>query len=364
MWVAKKVKGDGLTRTRIIALAFLVVTAGIFVFTGTKNIPSHNDLRDAVADYNPDFNKGPDLAEFLKVATDPFLQTCMPFPPIKFAIIKGVSIKDEGLPSLRKEFLKAGARYIYGPYPPRVLNSAAYRNAQVYPPQLQQHENPTAYRLLADWELINTTRGVLLTDADMLNIKDSGLYAEGTQIDQTAVALKQEQTEFKAAVDAWNQQCVGQPVNTYCTNEYNRLQAWGKDLGNRIDAHNKQVEAWKASVKDLNSLVSIWISKVQDWETNIGYFISAVKAYFAGEVMCFLTETKHEPISIGNPPQVAFQTMCIYMCTTNLEWSFIWISPDRYYTCPGSVSDGQQPPMPIRRPSPDFNSEKPGFMFR
>lgn len=207
-------------KIKVAALAFLVITAGMFVFTRSKNTPSCNDLRDAVADYNPDFNKGPELAEFLKVATDPSLQTCLPFPPIKFAAIKGSSINKPGLGSLALR--------------PYVISNTTYRYAQKYPPLLQQTpQDPIAKELLVQWAEIDSTRGLLLDTASDLESQDSVLYAEGVRLSKDAAALKQEQVEFKAAVDAWNQQCVGQPVNEYCTNEYNRLIAWGKDLGAR-----------------------------------------------------------------------------------------------------------------------------------
>lgn len=111
---------------------------------------------------------------------------------------------------------------------------------------------------------------------------DTGLYAEGVQIDKNAAALNQERAKLSADIDAYNKKCAGQPVSTYCTNWYNKLVAWQNDLQKRIAAHNKHVEEWRGRVKTFKSVVDNWIGVLTGWEQEIIDFINKAESYFYG----------------------------------------------------------------------------------
>lgn len=149
--------------------------------------------------YTPKFDQGLDLKEFVKAATDDSSsQAFVPVPPVVFETAKTISIPDENGLGVKKGFSKAGPGYFFGPYRPWVLNNVPYQNGLVYVPHLQGMEHPTAYKLLAQWNDINTTRSKLLDEADVLDPKDKALYSEAVQLDQNAAALNQERDKINA----------------------------------------------------------------------------------------------------------------------------------------------------------------------
>lgn len=264
--------------------------------------------------YTPKFDEGLKLAEFLEIATgDSSLQVCLPFPPIKFETIKDASIKVEGLLGLRKELLKLIAGSYYGALRPYVADNKTFLYATKFIPPLQASQDPVAKEFLIQWVNINSSRDYLLNTASNLESQDSVLYAEGEQIDKNTAALKQEQVEFKAAVDAWNKKCVGLPANTYCTNEYNRLQAWGKKLGDKIDAHNKHVVEWKGLVNALGTSVSKWADEVKSWEQVILGFIEKVEAFLRDTGTC--TQAEWDPL------QQAVHDYCHGVVSSCKQWN-------------------------------------------
>lgn len=74
--------------------------------------------------YNPKFDQGLDLAEFLNAAAEePSLQTCMPLPSIEGEAVNTTAIKNSLLESLRKEFPNPKAACFGCPYGVRVTTS-------------------------------------------------------------------------------------------------------------------------------------------------------------------------------------------------------------------------------------------------
>lgn len=327
----------------------LLLTATILAFF-SPGISAQN--------YNPKFDKAPDLGEFRKAATeDPALQTNIPYPPVVvIEAAKTISLEAEVLPSLRKELLKAGAGYFYGPYPPRIYNSVPYQNGQVYASRLQGMEHPTAYKLLAQWETINTTRSGLLSEANALDPRDRSLYAEAVQLDQNAAVLNQERDKINAEVAQWNQQCAGQYPTPYCTNWGNDLDRRLADLKRRIATHNAKVDNWKARKRDFDGVVGSFVNKVQQWETTILYFIRMADAFLNGQSVCVLQREEHETQMVGNPPKPVFLSSCFYACTPDgHEWTFMMPpSSVTFPACPKVVIDGEIPIKSIQRQSPDF----------
>lgn len=230
--------------------------------------------------YNLKFDKAPDLAEFLKTAAEePGLQTCMPLPSIELEALRAGLIKKEIFLNPGKEF-KAG--YVAGgPHHILVTNSAPYQTALMYPTLINQHESQPAYALLARWNDISSKRNELLSDAGLLNVKDSGLYDVGVQIDNAAEAFIREKAALQTEINQYSQQCAGQPVSDYCTSWYNKLNAKIVDYNKRVGIHNQKVKAWQIDVQSLKNVVADWRSKVQEWETIILDFIEDAKTFLA-----------------------------------------------------------------------------------
>lgn len=264
----------------------LVLVAVILAFC-TPGISAQN--------YNPKFDEGPNLAEFVKVATeDPALQSVSPYPPVVFETVKTLSLQEEILPSLRKEFLRPGAGYFYGPYPPRIYNSGPYQNGQPYFSLLQAHESPMAQKLLVQWDAINTIRGELLNNANTLDPKDTAMYAEAKQLDQNAAIINQERDKVNAEVAQWNQQCAGHTPTPQCTSWSNTLDKKLADIKKRIAEHNAKVDNWKIRKKGFDGEVRAFIDKVLSWEAGIDNFISDAKEALASHGTC--TEEEWQPL--------------------------------------------------------------------
>lgn len=247
--------------------------------------------------YNPKFDKAPDLAEFRKTITEaPAFQVSVPYPPIVLETVKTISLKEEALPNLRKEFVKAGPGYFYGPYPPRIYNSGPYRNGQPYIPLLQAHESPEAYKLIAKWnDSINRTRGELLDEANTLDPKDKALYTEAVQIDQNVAALNQERENLNVEIDRFNQTCVGVPYPPYyCPSWSVELDRKIADWKRRVAIHNTNVERWRTLKRAFDGMVSAFINKVISWEDKINIFISDAKSVLKMHGTC--THTQWEPL--------------------------------------------------------------------
>lgn len=244
-------------------------------------------------DYNPKFDKAPSLEEFRKAATDnTSVQAAIPFPPVVFEEVKTISLKGECKPELKKEFLKAGPGYFYGPYPPRIYNSGPYQSGLLYIPRLKEYEHPTAYALLSQWDGVNTTRGQLLDEANVLDPKDQALYAEAVQIDQNAAALNQERDKLNAEIAKYNQTCVGVPYPPYyCPSWSSDLDRRIADLKHRIDVHNAKVSDWRNRKKTFDGLVGAFINRIISWEKNINDFISKAEAFLTDYGKC--TKEEH-----------------------------------------------------------------------
>lgn len=226
--------------------------------------------------YNPKFDEGVNLSEFMQVAAEePSIQACEPLPAIGLEVLK-TGLSKKGVSDSGKAGYVAG-----GPHHTIVANSTAFQSAIMYPTLISQHESQPAYALLARWDNITNKRNELLNDAGLLNAKDSGLYDAGVQIDNAAEAFAKEKAALQAEIDRYNQQCAGQPVNNYCTNWYNKLSAKIADYNRRVEIHNQKVKAWRLDVQSLKNIVASWHGKVQEWETIILDFIEDAKAFLA-----------------------------------------------------------------------------------
>ena len=230
--------------------------------------------------YNPKFDKAPDLTEFLKAAAEePALQTCMPLPLIELEALKTGLIKKGVVLDLGKEF-KAG--YVAGgPHHLIVVNSRPFQDAILLPSLIGQHDSQPAYALLARWNDISSDRNGLLNDAGLLNAEDSGLYEVGVQIDNAAAAFAKEKAALEAEIVRYNKKCGGQPANYDCTIWYNDLVGRIAGYNSRVDKHNQRVKTWRIDVQKLKDLVAGWHNKVLEWETVILDFIEDAKAFLA-----------------------------------------------------------------------------------
>ena len=228
--------------------------------------------------YNPKFNEGLNVAEFLKSATEgPSVQIGMPLPSIELEALGTGLTKKVVVLDLEKD-LKVG--YVAGgPHHTLVANSPPFQTALMYPSVISQHESQPAYVLLARWSDISSKRNQLLTDAGLLNAKDSGLYEAGVQIDIAAEAFAREKAALQAEIKQYTQQCVGQQENAPCTNWYNRLTAKIAAYNQRVETHNQKVKIWRIDVQSFKNIVASWRSKVQEWEAIVMDFIEDAKAF-------------------------------------------------------------------------------------
>ena len=307
--------------------------------------------------YNPKFDQGIDLAEFRKAATEDLSQqTCIPFPSIELKVAKEASINKVVLLDFWKK-LKAGPGYIGGPYDTIVLNNRAYQNALLRVSLLgQQPEHPTVHALLTEWQSIETTRSGLLSEAGILNNRDSALYREGVEIDNAAAAFANEKASLEKEIASYNAQCPGQ-TSTECHNWYNSLVAKIANYNGRVETHNQKVKVWRSNVQSLKNSVSTWFAKVQEWETKILYFIRQADAFLSGQIICVLLSFDQEIGWIGQPPnqKPIYYTHCAYTCANGHDWPVtIATATLPFRPCPKTVIEGEIPIKSIKRQNPDF----------
>lgn len=260
--VVETTKGETMNRLLLALIMLVLFSPGIYA-----------------QNYNPKFNGGPDIAEFLQAAADSAFP-CLPFPPIKEAV-KGIPSGDADLP-MRKG-LRAGS--FYGALRPSVADNAIYAYPKKYIPPLEASQDPAAKELLVQWENINNARILLLDEAQVLELKDSGLYTEYLQLAQNAAALNKEIEALRAAWAAHQQGCPV-PHDAACTAEHNRLVEWDKDLRQRITIHNANYEDWLKRKKALDDSVTGWRSKLKSWEQVILGFIEKVQAFLKDTGNC------------------------------------------------------------------------------
>ena len=233
--------------------------------------------------YNPKFDDGLDLAEFIKAATeDPSFQTCVPFPKQGIISIETSNLEKAQPVTVKSSLMPPQSGFIYGSFPRHISANPNYSVGKDYASKLQGNQNPVAQELLRSWDKINTTGSSLLKDANSMDSTDTGLYSEGMKIDQTAASLNQERDKLYAEIDAYNAKCSGQPASTFCTNWYTKLVSWQNDLKNRIATHNKHVEEWRGRVKTFKSVVDNWIGALTAWEQDMLGFISKADNFLYG----------------------------------------------------------------------------------
>jgi len=261
--------------------------------------------------YNPKFDEGPNLAEFLKTATEDSPFPCMLFPSVD-ETIRGVLLKDEGFPGLRRDLLKPRAGSFYPPLRPAVANNTTYDYAKKYPPQFETSQDPVAKELLIKWDDINSARGLLLDEATGLESQDSGLYAERVQLAQNANALIKEREALKAAWAAHQQGCPV-PHDAACTAEHNRLVKWDQDLKQAIATHNARYNDWLKLKKGLDDSVTGWRERLKGWEDVILGFIEKVQDFLRDTGNCTLEEWK--------PLQQAVNDYCHGVVSSCKKWN-------------------------------------------
>jgi hypothetical protein len=252
--------------------------------------------------YIPKFDQGVDLKEFIKAATAFSLQTCTPFPPTTFSAVKTTR--------LMKELPKPRAGSYFGPLRPIVTGNKTYPYAQKYPPLIQPSQDPAAKELMIQWENIENARTLLLDEAQGLETKDAQLYADAEQIEQNAAALNKEIEAWEAEAAAYNQQCAGQPVNTNCTNWYNKLVSWQEDLKQRIAAHNANYDAWKQRAQALTDSVNGWKGKVNIWEQAMLYFIEKAQIFLKDTGKCTYEEWEELQDAVDNSCHSGLDSSC------------------------------------------------------
>lgn len=253
-------------------------------------------------DYAPKFDQGLDLKEFVQAATDPALQTCTPLPQIDLAVVKTTL--------LVKELPKPKAGSYFGPLQPIVAGNKAHLYSQKYVPPLHSSPDPVAKELLIQWGNIENARVLLLNEANALEGKDAKLYADGEKIAQDAAALNKEIEAWKAETVAYNEQCAGQPVNTNCTNWYNKLVAWQEDLKKQIAAHNAAYAAWKERAQALTDSVNGWKGRVRAWEQAILYFIEKAQIFLKDTGKCTYDEWEELQDAVDNSCHSGLESSC------------------------------------------------------
>lgn len=281
--------------------------------------------------YNPKFDQGLDLNEFVQAATDDSSnQAFVPVPPVVFVPAKTISIKEESLLGIKKGFVKAGAGYFFGPYRPWVLNNVPYQNGQIYAQQLQQFEHPTAYKLLTQWETINTTRGKLLDEADVLDPKDKALYAEAVQLDQNAAVLNQERDKINAEIARFNQTCVGVSYPpSYCPSWSVDLDRRIAELKRRIDAHNAKVADFRNRKKSFDGVVETFANKILSWGEYINDFISKAQTFLSYSGTC----TKEEHYQLQQVVNTACSPAIIRACKKGQDCDLLRENLRKFEAC-------------------------------
>ncbi len=243
--------------------------------------------------FNVDFDNGVDVHEFITTALQKESETCEPIL-VKLSTEIHKADLSNTLPFFQVRSQRPGAGYIYGPYPPYILNNAPYKEAQTYPPLLHEHESEMSYQLLNDWESIETIRSELLNEANVLDPNDKALYSEGVQLNATATALKDEKVKLQAEIDEFNGECAGQPSNDHCSSWYAALKAKIADYNVRLKANNEKISDWNKRKAELTNSVQSWISKINAWVGSIESFAADAKALLANHGNC--TEKEWRPL--------------------------------------------------------------------
>ncbi len=319
-------------------------------------------------EYNPNFDEGVNISEFVTAATGKgSIQTHSPLPEISTAVVQVDNLKQELPASLAKYSLKPLSGYVVPPVSPRILKSEVYQSALMYPSLLQEHDSPTAYKLLGQWQSIVNLRAALVDEAVALDTRSSDLYEQALQINNDSHALQQEINDFNANVSQYNSQCANQPVNQACTDWSNRIDAWRKDILNKSAIQKKKVAKWNSDVSELKSSDNTWAIKVLSWENDINIFIKAAQDFLNGYTMCVLNEASEKcEIHTSTDPShpLVYVTGCEYTCGTDGHWwgflLYTYTPPCR--KCPKVIRDGETPLKSTRRRSPEFPEyPSPGF---
>lgn len=233
--------------------------------------------------YNPKFDEGLELAEFIKAATEnPAFHTNLPLPELSGVTIKTIDLNNK--PPLRAKYtpLPPAPGYMRGPLARYLPQNPDYSVAREYASKVSAYHDPVSQQLLTDWGTINTLGNSLLIEANSLDSLDPKLYVEAVQINKTAAALNKERADYNAASAAYNQKCGGQPATPECTNEYNRLVKWLADLHIRITAHNQHFDEFVGRLQTFNSRVDGWFKTLEKWEQDILGFISKAENFLFG----------------------------------------------------------------------------------
>jgi len=235
--------------------------------------------------YNPKFDEGLDLSEFLKAATeDTALQTNLPLPDLNGVIVKTVDLNNRPLLAVKYTPLPAAPGYVRGPLARYLPLNPDFEVAKDYAAKVQTHNDPIAQQLLTDWNSVNALGSSLLMEANSLDSLDPKLYTEGVQINRTAAALNKERDDYKAAAAAYYANCPSnQPPTPACTNERDRLIKWYNDLVGRIAEHNKHVDEFNGRLQTFDSRVDGRFKTLEKWEQDILAFINKADKYLFGD---------------------------------------------------------------------------------
>lgn len=300
----------------------LLLTATLLAFD-TSGIYAQN--------YNPKFDQGLGLKEFVESATNNSSgQEFMPVPLVVFDAAKTILIIEESKLGVKKGFLKAGPGYFFGPYRPWVLNNVPYQNGLVYVPHLQGMEHPTAYKLLAQWDGVNTTRAKLLDDADVIDPKDKALYAEAVQLDQNAAVLNQELDKINAEIARFNQTCVGVPYPpSYCPSWSVDLDRRIADLKRRINTHNAKVADFRNRKKTFDGVVETFGNKILSWGEYINDFIAKTQTFLSYSGTC----TKEEHYQLQQVVNTACSPAIIRACKKGQDCDLLRENLRKFEAC-------------------------------
>lgn len=172
----------------------------------------------------------------------------------------------------------------------RVQNSEPYAAALEYPPLIEVLEPADRDPLRAEWQIINTERTGLLSEANALETEDWKLYERAVAIDQNAERLNFRQEKLSIEIDNFNRQCTGRPLPP---DEYETCVRWRTDLRRRLDEHNAEVvqhnnivEQWRREAADLINRVGATLSETTK-QKNVS-FIPRVIAWEQQKITPFI----------------------------------------------------------------------------
>jgi hypothetical protein len=225
-----------------------------------------------------------------------------------------------------------GMRALSGGFVDAILNHAGYIEASGYLPRIRQLPPETNAPLLESWDDINTTRGTLLEKARGLEIQRDKIVKDGNDLDDEAAALVKQRDAYNKAASDYNNQCAGQPVNSYCQDWLARLGRAKTALQNQIADHNLRFAAWQNRVKDFNVVANAHNAARAQWGNQIGAFISAAKK--ALESQCRkLDKPEIRPQALQRVPtggvQIPYEVIAYFErepvgappCPTNFYWT-------------------------------------------